>query len=243
MGRAALAVRTELAEAIRDEYRPGDRLPSEPELAAAYGVSRATMREALQSLENEGVVRRLHGVGTFVNQVTPKVPSALEVDLGVTEAVEAAHQRLGVQVLRADEQAAPREVAERLGLAPAGRVLWIERTILANDVPAVSAIDAVPSSIVGLASSAYEGGSVYRFLERDCGLTLAGGAASVTAVNADRRLARLLRVSEGEALLRIVQVERTTDDRAVLYSEEHYLPTFFELTVRRTRQRAERWPG
>lgn len=236
MGRAALSVRTELAGAIHDEYRPGDRLPSEPELAASYGVSRATMREALQALENDGVVRRLQGVGTFVNQVTPKVASALEVDLGVTEAVEAAHQRLGVQVLRVEERAAPREVAQRLGLAPAGRVLWIERTILASDVPAVSAIDAVPTAVVALASTAYTGGSVYRFLERECGLTLAGGAASVTAVNADRRLARLLRVGEGEALLQIVQVERTTDDRAILYSEEHYLPSFFELTVRRTRQ-------
>jgi GntR family transcriptional regulator len=55
--------------AISEQYRPGDQLPSEPELAAAYSVSRATVREALQSLENEGIVRRVHGSGTFVNQV------------------------------------------------------------------------------------------------------------------------------------------------------------------------------
>jgi GntR family transcriptional regulator len=194
------------------------------------------MREALQGLETEGVVRRVHGVGTFVNRVTTKVTSALDVDLGVTEAVAAAHQRLGVQVLRAEEVPAPREVAERLGLPPAARVLSIERTILANDVPAVAALDAIPASIAARARRPYADGSVYRYLEEDCGVRLAGGAASVTAVRADRRLAAVLRVDEDEPLLRIVQVERDAGDLAVLYSEEHYVPSLFELTVRRARR-------
>ncbi len=241
MGKAALVIRTELAGAIRGQYRPGDRLPSETELAAAYRVSRATMREALLSLENDGVVRRLHGSGTFVNQVTTKVASALDIDLGVTEAVRAAQQRLGVVVLRVEELAAPLEVAERLALSPAGRVLWIERAILANERPAVAAVDAIPVRIAARAARPYEAGSVYRFLEEDCALTLVGGGASVSAVNADRRLAHLLRVDEGSALLRIVQVERSAEDEAVLYSEEHYVPALFELSVRRTRRgRTER---
>lgn len=221
---------------IADAYRPGDRLPAEPELAAAYRVSRATMREALQGLENEGMVRRVHGVGTFVNRVTSKVTSALDVDLGVTEAVVAAQQRLGVHVLRSEEVPAPREIGERLGLQPAARVLSIERTILANDVPAVAAIDAVPAVIAAQARRPYVDGSVYRFLEEDCSVRLVGGAANVTAVSADRRLANLLHVPEGEALLRIVQVERDARDVAVLYSEEHYVPSLFELTVRRARR-------
>jgi GntR family transcriptional regulator len=115
-------------------------------------------------------------------------------------------------------------------------VLSIERTILANDVPAVAALDAIPTPIAGRARRPYADGSVYRFLEEDCGVRLVGGAASVTAVRADRRLAALLRVDEDEPLLRIVQVERDADARAVLYSEEHYVPSLFELTIRRTRR-------
>ncbi len=147
MGRAAITVRVELMQTITDHYRPGDRLPSEPELAAAYSVSRSTIREALQALETDGVVRRIHGLGTFVNQIAPRVTGALDVDLGVTETVEAANQRLGVQVLRVDEIAAPREIAERLSLPPAGRVLLVERIILANDRPAALAVDAIPQAI------------------------------------------------------------------------------------------------
>ncbi len=236
MGRAAIAVRMELMQAITDHYRPGDRLPSEPELAAAYRVSRSTIREALQALETDGVVRRIHGLGTFVNQVAPRVAGALDVDLGVTETVEAANQHLGVQVLRVDEIAAPREIAERLSLPPAGRVLLIERVILANERPAALAVDAIPQAIAARASSRYEDGSVYRFLEHGCGLVLAGGLAHVSAVRSDRRMARLLDVREGDALLRLEQIERAADDAAVLYSLEHFVPARFDLTIRRPRQ-------
>jgi GntR family glv operon transcriptional regulator len=236
MGKAAQVVIQELTEAIRSEYRPGDRLPTESALAAAYGVSRATIREVLQSLAGAGMVQRVHGVGTFVTRLSTKVESALDVDLGVTEAIRAANQRLGIQVLRHEDLPAPQSVAEALGLPPASRVLWIERAILANDVPAVAAIDAVPVAIARTARAPYDGGSVYRFLEVECGLDLAGGAAVVTAVRADRRVARILRLDEGEPVLRIVQVERTHDGRAVLYSEEHYVPKLFELSIRRTRR-------
>ena len=236
MVRTANAVMTELTQAIGAEYRAGDRLPAEPALAAAYGVSRATMREALQSLAVAGLVQRVHGVGTFVATVSSKVESALDVDLGVTEAVRAASQRVGVQVLRAEETPAPVEVGERLGLSPAGRVLWIERVILANDVPAVSAVDAVPVAVASRARAPYEGGSVYRFLEADCDVQLAGGSATVTAVKADRRVSRALRIEEDEPVLRITQVERDSAGNAVLYSEEQYVPNLFELTIRRTRR-------
>jgi len=236
VGRAAITVRVELMQTITDHYRPGDRLPSEPELAAAYSVSRSTIREALQALETDGVVRRIHGLGTFVNQVAPRVAGALDVDLGVTETVEAANQRLGVQVLRVDEIAAPREIAERLSLPPAGRVLLIERIILANDRPAAIAVDAIPQAIASRATTSYEDGSVYRFLERQCGLVLLGGLAHVSAVGSDKRMARLLDVREGDALLRLEQVERSASDDAVLYSLEHFVPARFDLTISRHRQ-------
>ena len=236
MGRTANAVLTDLSAAIIAEYHVGDRLPAEPALAEAYRVSRATMREALQNLAAAGIVQRVHGVGTFVASVSSKVETALDVDLGVTEAVRAASQKVGVQVLRSEEMPAPHEVADRLGLPPASRVLWIERAILANDVPAVAAVDAIPVAIAGRAAQPYVGGSVYRFLEGECGVVLAGGSAAVTAVRADRRVARVLRIAPGEPVLRISQVERGDDDVAVLYSEEHYVPNLFELTIRRTRR-------
>src|SRR3954452_6911367 len=93
-------VRGEVLTDLAESYQTGDRLPSEPELASNYGVSRPTIREVLRSLEGDGLVRRVHGVGTFVTQVPPTVSSRFDLDLGVTEAVAAAHQHLGVEILR-----------------------------------------------------------------------------------------------------------------------------------------------
>jgi GntR family transcriptional regulator len=231
-------VRTELGESLR-RYRAGDRLPSEPELAASYGVSRPTIRDVLRSLENEGMVRRVHGVGTFVNASPTKVSSAVNADLGVTEAVQAAQRTLGVQVLSIRQLPAPAEVAERLDLETGENLLWIERLIRADDRPAALAVDAIPGAIAATAEHPYEDGSVYRFLERECGLELRGGLARISAVSADRRIARLLRVANGAALLRLEQVERAMGDVACLYSVEHYVPSVFDLTVRRTRRSSE----
>jgi GntR family transcriptional regulator len=221
---------------LQSSYQPGDRLPSEPDLATAYGVSRPTIREVLRSLEGDGLVRRVHGVGTFVTQTRPVVSSRFDLDLGVTEAVAAANQRLGVQLLRATIEPAPQEIAERLELEPRAPVLWVERVIKINDVAAAHAIDVIPATVVGTA--AYEGGSVYRFLEDACGLELVGGQADVTAVGADRKIARLLGVQPGLALLRIDQIERSTANRPVLYSSEQYVPTVMNLSVRRIRHAA-----
>ena len=228
-----LEVRQEILSVLGDRYRPGDRLPSEPDLATTYGVSRPTIREVLRSLESDGLVRRVHGVGTFVTQTRPVVSSRFDLDLGVTEAVAAAHQRLGVQILRVSHEPAPSSIAERLELTPGASLLWVERIIRVNDVAGAYAIDAIPADVAGDAE--YVGGSVYRFLEETCGLALVGGVADVTAVSADRNLSRLLDVPTGTALLRIDQIERTDGDRPVLYSSEHYLPTVMNLSVRRVR--------
>ena len=235
-----LEVRDRILETLRARYDPGDRLPSEPELAAAFGVSRPTIREVLRNLEGDGIVRRVHGVGTFVTRSEPVLTSRFDVDLGITETVAAARQRLGVQVLRIAQERAPAEIASRLEVPLGAPLLWVERVIRANDVPAAHAIDAIPAEIIQAAGDpAYREGSVYRFLEADCHLRLVGGVATVTAVTADRHMASLLDVHPGDALLRMEQVERTETGGPVLYSSEHYVPQVLDLTVRRTRHGGE----
>jgi GntR family transcriptional regulator len=231
-------VRQQLVADLEARYQPGDRLAAEPELATAYGVSRPTMREVLRTLESDGLVQRVHGVGTFVTRTETAVTSRFDLDLGVTEAVVAANKRLDIQILRIADDHADADVAERLEVPLGVPVLAVERVIRADDVPAAHALDVIPGAVLAAAGTArYDGGSVYRFLEERCGLELAGGIADVTAVNAGRGLARQLGVAPGAALLRMEQVERTAEELTVLYSREHYVPTVFNLSVRRVRRR------
>ncbi len=229
-----------LAEISGGRLAVGMRLPSEPELALNLQISRPTLREVLRSLEADGIVSRVHGVGTFVARKEPLVRTALDLDVGVTEAVAAANATLGIEIVRIANQPAPPWAGSALGLAPDDPVLHVERIIRANGVPAVHGVDVIPLAVTETAKTTYDGGSVYRYLEHDCGIELAGGIAEVTAVSATAHLARCLGTRGSTPLLRLDQVEKETSGRPVLFSREHYAPGVFGLMVRRTRnQRAD----
>lgn len=102
---------------ISGELAPGDRLPSEPELGAAFGVGRSTVREALRTLSSQNLVYTSRGVngGTFVADVEPhSVSSYLETSLGL----------LSANRITVDELLAVREILE----VPAARLAATERT-------------------------------------------------------------------------------------------------------------------
>ena len=92
-------LRSALLDSLQDgRFKVGDRLPSEPELITQYGVSRATVREAIISLEQEGWVRRLQGKGTFVSE-RPKVHRTIAVIAPYLYANESPDFRAGTDVV------------------------------------------------------------------------------------------------------------------------------------------------
>jgi GntR family transcriptional regulator len=75
-----LQARQYLLSLVEDgTFQPGEQLPSEADLAVQLGISRPTLREALHNLEQEGLIVRRHGVGTFVSRRTLVLESGLEV--------------------------------------------------------------------------------------------------------------------------------------------------------------------
>src|ERR687896_843249 len=128
----AAAVRHELALGIgQGRGRAGDRLPAEPELAAALGVSRATLRDALQSLEEDGFVTREHGAGTFVT-FRPRLRNNLDVNFGVTQLIQAQGLEPGTTSLRVSTAAPDEDGVEKLALAPDDEVVVVERVRTAD---------------------------------------------------------------------------------------------------------------
>ncbi len=231
-------VRQQLAEELANgTYAPNEKLPSEPEFAQRYGISRPTLREILSGLERDGLIRRVHGVGTFVTLKQTRVRSVLDLDIGVTEAVTAAGANLNVEVVEARVGPVRAWISTALELPKDTGAFRVERIIRVDGVPATHGFDVIPLGIIEAAGSpVYDGGSIYRFLERECGVHLVGGIAEVAPVSASARLAKMLDCPRNSPLLRLEQTERSAEGQPVLLSQEHYAPGVFSLTVHRLRR-------
>ncbi len=212
---------------------PGSQLPPEPELAAELGVSRATLREALRSLEEEGLLRRTRGAGTFVAD-RPRMPNSLDANFGVTDAIRTSGKVPGTKRAEVRIEPAWEEEAERLGVEPGEDLLVVDRVRTADGRPVVIARDILPLAVIGEDPAVHERlrtGSVYEVLERDRGVIVHHGVATFRPIRAEGRLAALLEVPRGSLLLYLRQVDFDESGRPVVSSHEHHLVDAFEFSV------------
>lgn len=227
-------IREELAQRIAEgEWRPRERLPSEPELAASMGVSRATLRDALRSLEEDGFVTRVQGAGTFVTH-RPRLRNNLDANFGVSELIRSMGMRPGTEGTRTFERTPSPEEAERLAVEPDVPVACLERIRTADGRPVVFSIDVLPAWLVEGRTGALARlgqGSLYGFLERDLGVVVRHGLAAIRPANADADLPGKLDVPAGTLLMYLLQVDYDLDGRPVLLSHEHHVADAFEITV------------
>lgn len=125
--------------------RPGDRLPPEKELAEGLGVSRGTLRLALERLESNGEIVRRQGSGTFVGRVA--TPAAFSAGLEVLESYGSLARRQGKRLsargVQIEQGRTPGYVAEELGLRRGAAAPMIQRTLLADGTVAAHMRDIV----------------------------------------------------------------------------------------------------
>jgi DNA-binding GntR family transcriptional regulator len=116
----------------RGKYPPEGRLPAEAALAKAHGVSTMTARQAISVLEEEGLVSRAQGKGTYVRKIGV---SASSFNLDAMTNILADKDNLTVRILKAAVKKTPGKEKEFLGLQPDQPVVVVERLILHMDAP------------------------------------------------------------------------------------------------------------
>lgn len=227
------AAREELLEWVASErIRPGSQLPPEPQLASKLGVSRATLRDALGSLEDEGLVTRTRGSGTFLAH-RPRARNNLDVNFGVSEAIRAAGMEPGYEdsVTRIERAG---EEADRLDLGPDDEVVIVERVRTADGRRVVFSLDVLPATLLAERPDVFPRlgrDSLYDTMERELGIVIHHGVASFTPVKATASIARKLHITGGTSLLSLDQVDYDEEGRPVLSSHEYHLADAFEFIL------------
>jgi GntR family transcriptional regulator len=210
----------------------GDLVESERELAKIHNVSLMTARHALAELTREGVVERRHGVGTFV--APPQVH--FNKLLGYTEEMASLGLTARSSIISSGIVKREHEIAARLGLSPTSRLVWIERVRSAGDEPvALETSYLSAESFQGLLDAPLEKVSLFATLKRDCGIEIAYSDEEIDATSADHRIADLLKIPRGTALLRMRQLIFSTQGRATVYVIGYYRSGRHTLRIRRFR--------
>ncbi|MGW7363446.1 GntR family transcriptional regulator [Streptomyces sp. NPDC054841] len=211
---------------------PGSLLGNEIELAGRLGLSRPTVRQAIQSLVDKGLLVRRRGVGTQV--VHSQVKRPLELS-SLYDDLEAAGQRPATRVLQNTIEAATAEVAAALGVPEGSDVHMVERLRSAHGEPMARLRNHLPTGLLPLDTEQLESTGLYRMM-RAAGITLHSARQSVGARAATGDEAALLGEEAGAPLL---TMERTTFDdtgRAVEFGSHVYRASRyafeFQLLVR-----------
>lgn len=230
-------------EILTGRLAPGTRLPSEEVLATQLGVSLAPVRQAFADLAAEGLLDRLRGRGTFVQE--GRFEEKLSILASFSE-IHAAHgDQLELLTLFSGLVPAPREVATALGVRTRRLVLMQRLARLKAGPVALLSAYLDSSRFPAIGKQELEGGSLYQTLKSRYSTELVRATSVIEVVKAGDEEAAPLDVGTGAMLLRVDSVTYDTNDEAVEFSRVLYrMERFrFSLESRRVDGRVVHFPS
>jgi GntR family transcriptional regulator len=210
------------------EWKPGEAIPSEMELAARFGVSQGTVRKAIDELAIDNLVVRRQGKGTFVATHAEENIQYRFLRLMPNEGEMTGMAR---KFLDCKRTRAPADVARALSLKAGEGVVQVLRTLSRNDRPVVLDeiwLPAAPFKGLTAERLSLYAGPMYGLFETEFGVRMIRAEEKIRAVAADDASAELLQVAPGTPLLSVERLSHTYGDkpvelrRGLYHTETHY---------------------
>jgi GntR family transcriptional regulator len=228
-------------------YPVNSRLPSESELAAEFAVSRTTVRGALGTLASNGLVKRRHGVGTFISPAT-RISNPLNEVINFAELVTGQGYAFGFRHIGARFRPAEPRVSEALGLAAGAEILEVSKAFTADGAPVIYTVNLIPPHLFEQCYSRQDmlqpGATepLYEFLEGACGQRIEQYVATVRPSIA-RNILIHDQPPEGDPLLPVLVIEEVAYNGSgvpVLYEIEYLLGDRMKFDLVRRRRFSNR---
>ena len=217
------------------EYSANDKLPTEPDLAHRIGVSRATLREALKQLEEEGIIHRLHGVGTFIRTKVQGIALTIAIPHSITTMIESLGLVPGTSSMKVTTEPVFPDDVDRLKLNPGSTIVRIERIRTANSQPIAYTIDIVPSWAMKQ-YPAWDGTNNFSLVEHityRCGITLSESTSTLIPLHNVHSVAEKLDIDPSSHIFFLEGITNNAKELPVLFSREYFTPWIFRFSVAR----------
>lgn len=224
------------------QLQPGDRLPSETELATSFKTTRATVRQALTRLVFEGAIVRKVGNGSFVSERTVDTPLDTTVWQSFEEQMNAQGARVTFKLLRFERVAAKQEVVSALNLKSGASVYQLERLrYVDGNVIGLEARSIIESIGERMSDQGLHDTATQALIEQVLGAPLGTIKVTLRVASASRVLAKRLDVAIGSPLLIREHTFLTVDDQPILHGDAIYIEEFrFSYEIRGKRFQPDR---
>lgn len=200
------------------DYREGDLIPSERELSEDFGISRMTVRQAMNHMVAEGLLIREKGRGTFVAK---RKIEQRNID-SFSESAKKKGLVPSTQVLYFAKEPSREDIAEILGLSLTDSLYVIKRLRYANDIPVALEEVFIPVSLCPDLEKFELSNSLYRIINDSYGISIAYMDNVIEASTPTLEEKKLLRVSATSPVLRVSGVSFTSKDQKFSYERDVY---------------------
>jgi len=216
---------------IKDrKYKPGDILPTENDLIAQFGVSRATVRKAMDMLMSDGLIGKRRGYGAYVEQA--KMEQRLNKVIHFSNDMERRGYKTSVKMLENRKVMATKTIAQALSIPEYQPLIHINRLRYADGIPmciesAYLIYDWCPEAL----NHDFAQLSLRRFLEENYGIVWKKAYQKIFAVKANAQFASNLNIKDGDPMIYLERISYNKDNVPGEYLQSYYRGDTFYLTA------------
>lgn len=232
--KAQLPLYQQISEIIKTkiktaEYAENDRIPTETELMEQFGVSRITVRKAIEDLVAEGYLVKKQGKGTFVS--THKVFRKIEYVSGFSDSLKANGFKSDSLILQETIMPADEELAGKLAIPVGAEVLYIQRKRSANNWAILLENNYFPLERFAFLQGENLAGSLYAILRQHKIEPVNPGETTLEIVTADDQIAKIMAVAIGTPFFYMKTVVKDQNMRPIHYGKQFYLGDAYTFSL------------
>lgn len=212
------------------EYKMGDRIPAEPELIKMYGVSRITVRNAIQELVDDKVLVKRHGKGTFV--AMPVYVESMVAEGSFTKSCLQQGKKPSTTIIEKSRMSGDEEVTSSLRVDTNQEIIRIERLRLVDETPAIYEIDYFIDKFDFIENEELDQQPILDILRQHTGIVAHVFEDIIEIASANSKQAKYLDIAEHEPLLKVSQTVIDQSNQIIYFNIQYIRSEVYKMAVR-----------